>query len=648
MTDKPAADFYLRINGTEYPFFLLVQEGVKQWNDGLAPMITPQFRTSGFGYEHVPPEIEVIESFESWHGGAGYERAEGGSGRYNYSRGIDRSYGDRSLLSLQRRAALTSTGAAIADAPDGFLSSSLGLFMWAGTYIYEFDVSTAKWVLRDDASADGAAYTSLKELDGVLYGARGDAARYKYSVDGQTWTAYDLLDDGTDERFDLFTVRGNGTDVWGLWGVIKNVIKNTTDGRNGEVDWVGSDEVGHTTETPRSLLTVDNDIYTFKKEGFTRYDGIVSETVYTTEYLTDTNGKGAYLHEDGCVYVPYGQQLLKYDPYGSTELQPVYPAPGMDSAEVRGDVTAVTGSMEGLRIAIKNADGNSYVLRGLPDGNGGRVWHTVLYLGANDCNTMKVVGPGVMHATNPALVIGYGTAAPFYVLPRHGMRPDEDGRCTFDTAEGVAYGPYVSFGARTFPKFLNRGALLGYGVSAGRYATMKYETDRSGTETTLVSATSSGLTEENELDEVSFHFIRDVLYMATGDDSASPAVDAEALFATLNPRRKRTWNPVVLMADEHPAREGVDTDEIPSVAELRNVLFGAVQKRVVLIDRDGIEYRCRLLDIQPAGLQEKAQGGVERDASLYQISLVEVTALTTNATTAIYGEHTFGSGAVFG
>ena len=648
MTDRPAADFYLRISGTEYPFFLQEQEGVKQLNDGIAPMITPQFRTSGFGYEHVPPEIEVIESFESWHGGAGYERAASASGRYNYSRGIDRSYEDRSLLSLERRAALTSTGSAIAAAPAGFLPSSLGLFMWAGAYIYQFDVSTARWVERDNASADAADYSDMEELDGVLYAARGQSHRYKYSSDGVTWNTYDILADGTDERFDLFTARGNGTDTWGLWGVSGNVIKNTTDGRDGGVDWVGSDEVGHTGETPHSVITVDNDIYTFKKQGFTRYDGIVSESVYTTRYITDTNGKGAYLHDDGCVYVPYGQQLLKYDPYGSTELLPVYPAFGMDGAEVRGDVTAVGGGLDGLRIAVKNADGNSYILRGLPDGNGGRVWHTVIYLGANDCNALLVAGPGMMHETNPVLVIGYGVAAPFYVLPRHGMRPDEDGRCTFDTGEGVAYGPYVDFGAKTFPKFLNRGAMLGYGVSAGRYATMKYETDRSGSEVEIVAATSAGLTEENELDEVAFHFIRSVLYMRTGDESSSPAVDAEALFATLNPRRKRMWGPVVVMSDEHPSREGMNTDEVPSATALRNILFGALQKRVVLIDREGIEYRCRLLDIQPAGLQERSTGGVERDSSLYQLSLVEVTALTTNATTAIYGEHAFGSGAVFG
>ena len=136
--------------------------------------------------------------------------------------------------------------------------------------------------------------------------------------------------------------------------------------------------------------------------------------------------------------------------------------------------------------------------------------------------------------------------------------------------------------------------------------------------------------------------------MGTGDDSSTPAVDSLALFATLNPRRKRKWEPVVLLSDELLLREGVDMDEVPSALALRRILYGALTKRVVMVDREGLTYRCRLQDMQGVSLKDKTQGGVERDQSAYQLSLVEITALTTDETGAVYGESGYGGGHVFG
>ena len=644
MPYKAAADFHLTIEGVQYPFFLATDEnGNKQWNDGVAEMVTSQFRTGVFGYEHIPPDIEVIEPFESYIAGCGHEGADSGmSGFYNYTRGIDRSYGGLSLLSLKRNAVLTDTGGAIAATPTGFLVCSLGLFMWAAASIYQFDLVTSAWVLRE--SGGGTNYTQLLELDSVIYAFRGAGVAYKYSTNGSTWTTF------TDAAsyFKYGGVRGNGTDIWALWAVATNVMQTTTDGKNAGVAWAGSDEIGHTGEIPQSVAVVDNDIYVFKKSGFARYDGQISESLYETQYFDDSNGKGAYVHDDGCIYVPYNGQLLRFDPYATqtNPLTTVFPAPGMDSAEVRGTVTAIGGGVDGLRIAVKNQDGNSYILRGVLLGDQ-RVWHTVMYLGANDCNAIKVVGPGVIHATSPGLLLGYGVAAQFVRLPRNGLRPDNDGNCLFDTTEGIAFDSYVPFGAKSFPKFLNRASVLGFNMSTSRYATLKYETDHSGLQTTLVSATYDGLTEANELSEVSFHLIRGVTYMATGDNTVTPVVQAAAFFATENPRRKRTWKPVVILSDEALSRNGVNLDEVPIADDIRRALFSSLTKRVVLTDRSGFTYRVRLLDIQPAGLHEHTQGGIERDGSLYQLLLVEITALTTDELVAVYDISAYDSAAVY-
>ena len=635
---KTSYDFALTIDGVRWPIFVAKQNGVKQWGDGLAPMVAPQVRMGKFGEDHIPPEIEVLESVEKFTGGAGYATSDDVNTVYNYARGLDASWEDRVFVSLQRRATLESDGTAIAAAPVKFYQSSYGLYMLAGAYIYKWDLSSATWVERRNSSGtfSGAAYKDMTELDGVLYASRGSSADYDYSTDGTTFAAFT----DADENADVFTQRGNGSDVAAVWKVLTNVIKTTTSGINGGVAWAGSDEAGNTGETVQSIVTVDNDIYVFKKEGFYRYDGVNTQDVWKTQYIASSNGKNAYLHANGKIYVTYGRRLLEYDPYGDTALTPIYPVDGMDSLELLGDITAIGGSDTHVKFAVKNRAGNTYLMRGRKRG-GEWAWHPTNYLGANDCNALLDVGPGAMHTTHPASVFGYGSAASYVVLPRENMLPVDDPTVTFETTEGQLYGSYVDYGSKTIPKFLNRGMVLGYGVSASRYATLKYEIDRNGTETTLVSATTSGTTEANTASEVSFNLLRPIIYMATGDTAASPSIDAFTVGATLNPRRKRLWNPVVELSEDDEFRGGGITSSLASVDTQRRALFGAVRKRITLTDRAHIDYTVRLLDIQPVGLYDKESGGAESDSVGYQLTLVEITTLTSDATTGIYDESVY-------
>lgn len=645
-----AADLYIQFDGMNYPLILARDEnGKKQLGDGVAPLVAPQFRTTGYGYEHTPPEIEVIENFQHYAAGAGYERSEGNNLRYNFTRGIDFSWG-MGIVALKRQAILESDGTAIAAAPTKFYASSLGLYMLAGAYIYEWDLGSTAWVLRDDATGtfSGAAYTDMIELDGVLYAARGTSADYKYSTDGVTFTAFT----DADENATVFSQRGNGSDIAAIWKLNNNVIKVTTDGKNSGVAWAGADEMGHTSETTRALLTVDNDMYAFKKEGIYFYDGTNTQDIWKTQYLDDNNGKNAYLWSNKAMYAPYGRRLFEYDPNPNvvSNLRPVFPTKGMNSKELRGDITAIGGSETHLFIAVKTNAGGTYILKGV-EGTNGWEWHTVHYLGANDCNALMFVGPGVMHATNPALVFGYGTAAHYVVYPRQGVDPWDDTNVTYETDEGSAYFPRVDFNAATYPKFLNRGSLLGYNLSAGRYATLKYETDYTGTETTLVEATAEGLNDNEEESEVSFHLVRGIIYMATGDTSITPRVEAWVFGATLNPPRKLTWNPVIILSENITFEEGVEMISTPSPDVMKRLLFSALAKRITLTDRtgfNGLTHIARLLDIQPSALSEKDQGDFGSDALVYQLTLVGINSLSSDAITAVYGQSSFGGGHVYG
>ena len=624
MPDHGEADFYLEIAGTEYPLFVAKENGLKLWGDGYAPMLAPQVRTTGFGYEHVPPEIEVVEPFEDFRGGAGFERALGARDRYTYTRGIDLSWEREGSLALEQRAVLESDSTAIAAAPTKLVYTSLGLFLLAGAYIYKWSITTPSWVLKDDASAGVASYTDLTELDGVLYAARGGSVDYKYSTDGETWTAFT----DADENADVFTIRGNSSDVASIWKINDNIIKATVNGANGGTAWAGGDEIGHTSEVTRSALTVDNDIYIFKDRGFYVYDGTNTQDLWKTEYVTAANGKGAYLWSNRKMYAPYGEELMEYDPYGDSALTPVYPSPGMDSVELLGTVTAIGGDNKRLYIAVKNQSGDSYIMKGRYLTDLQRwAWHTIAYLGAHDCNALVLVAPGIAHATNPAIVYGYGTAAHYIVLPRNGVHPAEDSACTFETTEGTALGPYTDFGARTFSKFLSRGMLLVRDVYPSRRAELQYEVDYAGAYNDILTTVESGLAEANEREDIEFRNVRFRLKMSTDVATLTPVVDAIALVATLNPRRKRVWRPKVVLSDHNIARSGGDPNGMPTADVTREAILEAVTKRCVLRDRSGTKFAIRLLNAQSAQLAEENVGSVETDAMAYDLDMVEIAEL---------------------
>lgn len=666
---KSAYDFYLTIDGTKYGFMLAEQDGVKQWNDGLAPFLTPQFRTEAFGYEHIPPEIEVPAAAESWSNGAGFDLgATGGSTSssfYNYSRGLDLSYNDRILLSPERQECTESDLTALGDIPTKFYyHSTFGLYCLAGDYMYRFDLTSQTWVQVAQASTTshsesglGDAFYDILEYNEVMYASVWNdtgGGLLKWSEDGLNWRGTNALEllaftfAGIGYPYaDYLTVRGNSSSLSALWRLVGNDISNGVPESTvsptypNQFDWSGSDEVGHDGETATGLVTVNNDIFVFKKNGIYVYDGIVAQDVWKTEYVNDYNGRNPFLWIDSLIYVVYEDRLLQFNPY-NYDIIPIYPLDAQDSLEVKGSITAVTGDGHNLYVAVKNSAGNTYMMKGRPGGP----WHTMAYLGANDCDAMTVVPGGVVHSANPALVFGYGSNAHYFILPRDNAHPDEDDNCRFETT-GYVIGPYINFGAKSFSKFLNRASVLGDGLSGGRPATLKYEIDRSGTQTTLVTANENGINEADETSEVSFNQIRYILQLDTNDNWFSPTVDSLALYATLNPRRKRIWKPIIWLSDSQAVTTSAYDTIQPSAEILRDTLFGAVTKRLTLTDDRGNTYTVRLLDIASAGKVAKTIGGKNHDAMGYQLNIVEIRTLTTTRATAIYDQHNYDSGVVY-
>lgn len=256
-----------------------------------------------------------------------------------------------------------------------------------------------------------------------------------------------------------------------------------------------------------------------------------------------------------------------------------------------------------------------------------------------------VAGPGTIHAENPVVLTGYSDRSIDYILPRAGMRPEDDINYRYETDFGgttaEAVGSWVDFGASAYPKFLNRGTFLGEGVTAGKYVTLDYQTE--DVPGTLLLATQNGLSAENVDGVVAFHRIRYVLGATTTSSSSTPVLLGWTVQATLNPPRYRVWSTIVDTSPEGNLFGG-STDYMEDPYDLEDFLYRATTQRVTLQDYRGREFVTRLSDIQPIGLKHYKVGGDDRLAPIYQIQLIEISPISPTGTPLVYGSGAWGQG----
>lgn len=607
--DLGTFDLYLDYSSNKVGLILNRDEGGNlRWWPGTAPLSAPQRHTGTFSYEQGLNDIDTPVPFEVFNSAGIIDGGDGPFTGYHFSQGVDASYRTRLYVSPLQNAHLENDQSAIAAAPSKFYRSSLGVFMLAGAYIYEFDTGNDEWIERDDASGDGASYIDIIEMDGTLVATRGAGQDYKYSTNGTSWAAF--TDSATGDNPEYLAVRGVASSQAIMWQVASNgLLLNSNDPKNGGSAWGGGDAVGHTSETVNGMVEANDDMYIFTTGGFYRYTGSAQEDVWLGGrhmYRSD-NGKQPFVWVDGRIYVIYGDGILQYSPNGDNlngvELDFVFPPKFMEgNEEVNGTVTAIAGDSFWLYVALKNAAGRTYIMRGNPYGNGGiGEWHTWAYLGANDCNALMVAGPGDVHDNNPTLLFGVATAGSSFILTRPNLRPEDDSNYRFDTATGKIVVSYTDVGARAFAKFLNAGRVVVENSTAGRPVVLKYEIDESGSEVTIVTATSNGESNANISTDVQFQRIRPIFTLDTNDNTSAPVCLGGIFNTTPNPPRKRIWDFEVVVGDNLQASTGQRTRL--SGKDLESFLFGALEQRATLYDRRGRSFTVRVLDIRGVGAE---------------------------------------------
>lgn len=598
------ADFSLNYNNQTKFFRIRRVEGRLRYWPRFAPRLADQVNTGSFSYLQFPAEIEVSIPFERWELGAGVDNQSGASKTassgalplpaYSYSQGVDASYEDRLYISPSSNAMTGPT-----SAPIKFAELADGVFCIAGTSIWEIAAadSAPVWTERNDASGDAVNYTDIAEMDGINYAGRGDSVDYKYSADGITWTAF--TDADRNQKF--FAVRGISSAEAVLWGVTETgLVRNTTNGQNGGVAWSANDAVAHTSETVKGVVVANDDIYIFTDRAIYLYTGSATKDLWTGGRALNAaqNGHSPLSWVDGRVYVPYGERLLAFAPTddqtAAIDIEQVFPLAGLSHPEVNGEITATAASATHIYIAVKNAAGNTYIMKGRP----GTGWHTWMYLGANDCNAMLVASPGVVHPTNPVLLFGYGASARFAVLPRAHLLPDQDSQYRFDTAGGTLYGSYVDTGALAFAKLLNRGSLETESTTAARTVALAYRVDN-GSATTLLTATDDGRNDANVSTEVSFRRVRAEITLSTNNVEASPIVLGALFGVTQTPPNKRMWQIETDIRDQISMPDGTQSPD--SLKELRKFLFNARHARATFQDfrENGDDFTVIVLDVVP-------------------------------------------------
>lgn len=611
------------------------EDGSLRYTPGYVEEISQQQSSGGLTYEMQPTTISSIAAFESWGEGAGQVLAAAGTSRpagYSHSRGVDVSWG-MAILSPARQS-LTGETTTITKV----VRTAAGNFALAGRYLLKLVAD--EWVQKYDATT--GPFTDLVEYgngtSSFLVAALGDSQDMVYSTDsGENWSV------STGNAATFLTVRGTSTVVPVLFscttaGLLKSSVNVTA--------FSNADRVGQTSETVTGVLTANNKIWVFKREGIYVYDGTTSSSFLPAGPLARTgNGKNPHLWIDGKMYAPYGGRMIQVDPFANT-FGTVYLT---QHPELNGSIDGIGGDTAFLYFALTNSAGETYLMKGNPSVG---VWHTVAYLGANTPNWVTVLAPGTPHATNPVVAFGYGsTASRYFILPRDGLRPQDDSAYRYDIAGGVLYSSIIDIGALAFPKYLNSGRLTGDSLTAARSAIASYAADGDSSFTTVLTAVEDGLSRANLATPVSLSRVQSSLTLATGDDAHSPRVYGYAFDTTPAVPRRQQWGMGLNIEDREPPPNGGDAGKA-SFRELYDFLNTALRQglQVTYTDYHGATFVAKIRDMQAASGMTVKPDGLGRSSVKQEFNLVvaEIQPSGTSIGTFVWGSSGWGLGEVYG
>ncbi len=369
--------------------------------------------------------------------------------------------------------------------------------------------------------------------------------------------------------------------------------------------WSAADatQVGQASTAITGMQQIDNTFYVFRENEIISYDGTTVSTVFASPTFRIPTGAGRpFLWVDGHIYFTYNSTLYQFKQLNN-EITAIWP-PAAGNGELNGTITAITGDDRSLFFAVKNVAGNTYIMKGDPrrpitvDTELVFPFHTMAYRGASDSNALLVApaDADALSSTNPQLVFGDGTSADYFILPRDGMRPEDDSNVTFDTtADRFVFGSFVDFGARTFPKYLNRGIVIGDDMDANDTIELQYQ-EPGGAATTIVTANSGEQAEGTLSTEIKFQSVRYKGILNNGASSTTPILQGFSLHATPDPPRKLMWVFSVQIDTAGINSAGMQQTS-GDAKELHDHLMNSRNEYVTFTDLYGTDNTVKVLDV---------------------------------------------------
>ena len=607
-------DIFIEHSGAKVGYKLArsAEQGV-QWFPTLEAAHAPQRVTEGFGYPSTPARVNVSLHINDWSGGAGLQQEAAAAvttTSYSYSQGADLSTPGRIYLSPERQAGTDLSGPIRKK-----LFTPLGVFAITDTAVFEWDTGTDAYVSR----LSSVTPTDIIAYEDLVLVAMGDANAYQYTTNGTDWTVGNIAS----AFFSYFAVRSGAASNPVLWGITSSgAIKNSVDPRNGTGSWSAATQIGDTWEVVNSMVVAEDTIFILKDTGIYGYDGVTKEDIFPARTQAQTeNGKHPIYWVNNRVYFNFGDQLLELDP-GSRGIRQVFPVPGREGhPEVNGTITAIGQTNEHVYFALKNAAGNTYLMKGNPTSG---EWHTWAFLGANDCTALSGQRAGAVNASNPVMLASFGTFGSHYILPGPNLRPESDAAYRFDTtALGEVYWPWLDGGTALFSKWLTAGrivtenTIVQVGVGTRELA-LAYGVDGSETLTDLAESELPGVTVGVPADADRFTWIRPRFKLTSDSNLNTPIGKGLVLDSTPNPPRHRKWRFLVDLGDfQTSARAGQSRDD---AAFLEDHLFSSTSARVLLYDRRGRRFVVKMDTIEQVRLDEQA----EEDDDKYLVECFEM------------------------
>ena len=636
--DPTAPEVTFEYNGAAVSYNLAADEnGVLQWFPTFIDEVPAENRStpSAFSYNDAPRTVSQVLDFADWSLGAGFVDAPPGTASfrgYSYSRGVDASEG-RLVLSPQ----LQSLSNSVSSFTGMYLSPTFGVYAWRSSLIYR--LQGGDWV---QVYSGTGAITDIKEYGNTtavyLFAAKGTAADVVYSTDGFT-TAPTTV---TSFKTFKFTIRGNTSVEPVMVAITANGLLRTSTNPIANANWSNVDRIGPAGETVTAMVTANDIIWVFKEEGYYTFDGTnVGTQVPVDQLARSNNGKCTIIWLDGFIYTNYGNRILKINPYdNSTEvlLAPAHP-------EIKGAFTAATADTRWLYYFIQDPVSlDTYCLKISPtDGTA----HTYLYFAAEAAISAAMVVPATSDgpsSTNNLLMFDNTTVGRYVTLARDGRRPWEDANCRFDPAGGFIVGPNVDAGVPTYEKWVNGAKELTESTTAARSVALSYDLEAQDSFTTILTAVSPGITEEQVSTEITFTRLRYKATLATGDNEHTPRVVAIMFNTTPNPPRYRAWRLVLDVADQQ-RRHGGGEPRGEAYKRLLAHLNGAVGKRTTYTDYFGDSFIAKVMTVAVQGVSwTGTQGSRNQARSLVEVLIAEISENDTIGLPFVWGASIYGGG----